>query len=361
MSIKKLELREDQYLELEKLGFASFMPVLNFMEEETFVSVCEHMQLPSGEIFPLPIILDISSEIAQGIDLETQLILVYQDIEVGNILVESLFTCEKEKVATLLFGTSDANHPGVNRFYKQGDWFIGGKTEFWTKVETEVSKYEMTPKQSKKIFEELGWKKVVGFQTRNVPHRAHEYLQRVALEHADGLFIQPLVGQKKNGDYTPEAIMTGYQALVQQFYPKTNVVLGTLSTSMRYAGPREAIFHAIVRRNYGCTHFIIGRDHAGVGNYYGKYEAQELAKTVQDKLGIEIMHLHGPFYCSACQGIVTEHTCRHYTENPEVIQEISGTMIRQMLRGGIKPDLNFFRQEVLDAIKDSQLFIEVKD
>ena len=353
-----IELRKDQYLELEKLGIGAFHPLNNFMTEVEFRSVVWDMRLPSEEVFPLPITLDVNKDFAQKVIIHKQICLTYLGKNVGEIIPESIFTCNKKEVALEVYGTSDSDHPGVNRFYEMGDWFIGGKTTLLLRLETDISKYELIPEETKKIFTTLGWKSIVGFQTRNVPHRAHEYLQRVALEHVDGLFIQPLVGQKKSGDYTGNAIMKGYKELVNSFYPQNKVVLGILSTSMRYAGPREAVFHALVRRNYGCTHFIVGRDHAGVGEYYEKYEAQELLKVFEEDLGIKIMYLHGPYYCTICEGIVTEHTCRHYECNPKSIIEISGTSIRKMLDGGLVPDNRFIRPEILEALKNIKLFIE---
>jgi len=353
-----ISLRQDQYLELEKLGIGAFEPLHNFMTEVEFHSVCKTMRLPSGDIFPLPIILDVNKDIAQCATKQRHIDLFYSGVKVGEIEPESVFCCDKKSEARLIYGTNDYKHPGVHKFYNMGDWFIGGETTFITRVNTDISKYELTPAYVKQKFYDLGWKKIVGFQTRNVPHRAHEYLQRVALEHADGLFIQPLVGQKKMGDYTPEAIMKGYEALVNKFYPSNRVVLGILSTSMRYAGPREAVFHALIRRNYGCTHFIIGRDHAGVGNYYKKYEAHELLRTIDGDLGINIMYLYGPYFCPICGGIVTEHTCAHYLSDRDCTIEISGTLIREILTGGIVPDGRFIRPEILAAVKDCILFIE---
>lgn len=236
-------------------------------------------------------------------------------------------------------------------------FFIGGPVRLIKRPAIEYPDFEITPKESKKLFSKLGMKTVAGFQTRNVPHRAHEYLQRVALEHVDGLFIQPLVGYKKKGDYTTAAVIKGYQALIENFYPKEKVILGTLSTAMRYAGPREAVFHAIVRRNYGCSHFIVGRDHAGVGNYYGKYDAHALTESFGDELGIKIMRLHGPYYCKRCDGIVTEQTCRHEKYMPEEVTHISGTDMRAMLEGGLMPNKNLMRPEIIEALSGVHLFI----
>jgi len=353
-----ITLRRDQYLELEKIGLGAFLPLTGFMNESEFRSVCDTMCLPSGDPFTIPVVLDVDAEIVRRAGEASTIELMFDGQKVGEVVPESVYTCDKEAVAKQIFGFNDKAHPGVQRFFRLGDWLIGGKTTFLRRVELEISKYELTPAETRERFQALGWKTIVGFQTRNVPHRAHEYLQRVALEHVDGLFIQPLIGQKKAGDYAPEAIMAGYTCLVSDFYPNDRVILGVLSTSMRYAGPREAVFHALIRRNYGCTHFIVGRDHAGVGNYYGKYEAQDLLRRFEGKLGIKIMYLHGPFHCEICGGIVTEHTCSHYRGTPSRITEISGTRIRKILSGGERPDERFFRLEVLRALQGRKLFVE---
>ena len=190
-------------------------------------------------------------------------------------------------------------------------------------------------------------------------HRAHEYLQRVALELTDGLFIQPLIGWKKGDDFSPEAVINAYEKMTEEFFPHNRVVLGTLRTPMRYAGPREAVFHAIIRKNHGCTHFIVGRDHAGVGNFYGKYEAQELCKSFGKNLGIEILSLCGPFYCRKCGTIVTEKTCGH---GDKYVMDISGTAVRKMLSQGKRPPIEYMRKEISDVLinlnKKGKLFCE---
>jgi sulfate adenylyltransferase len=353
-----ISIRQDQYLELEKIGLGAFLPLDHFMKETEFHSVSEKMRLPSGEPFPIPVVLDVDKGFAELAVNASCIDLIYTGKKVGEVVPESVYTCDKTSIAKYIYGTSERQHPGVSRFFDSGDWFVGGKTSLIARVDGMLTKYELTPAESKKIFADLGWKTIVGFQTRNIPHRAHEYLQRVALEHVDGLFLQPLVGQKKKGDYTPEAVITGYQALVKGFYPKNRVVMGILSTSMRFAGPREAVFHALIRRNYGCTHFIVGRDHAGVGDYYEKYAAHNLLRVFEGEMGIKIMYLHGPFYCAVCDGIVTEHTCPHIISNPSVTSQISGTLIRQILSGGSMPDSRFLRPEILEAVKDCKLFID---
>jgi len=354
----KLTLTQRQYLDLEKLSLGAFAPLGGFMREEEFLSVVERMRLPDGNPFPLPVVLDVSAEQARALRGGQSIRLDFQGLEVGEVVPESVYTCHKASVAAKLFGTDDPRHPGVAYFSQMGDWFIGGTVRLLKRVSFDFSAYELTPAEAQAHCRSHGWKTMAGFQTRNVPHRAHEYLQRLALTLVDGLFIQPLVGWKKRGDYHPMAILTAYRTLIDQFLPSERVLLGALSTYMRYAGPREAVFHAIIRRNYGCTHFIVGRDHAGVNGYYGKYEAQDLVRHFAGELGIEVFCFPGPFYCRRCDGIVTERTCPHVATAPEDIQEISGTMIRRLLVGQEPVAPQFMRPEVVANLAGIPLFIE---
>jgi sulfate adenylyltransferase len=359
--VSELNLNRTQYLEFEKLAMGAFQPLQGFMNEDEFRSSVETMRLPGGSVFPLPIILDLDADQARSIRGRNRVSLVFGGEEVGELSPESIFTCDQTRVARQVFGTDDVAHPGVAHFLGMGSLFVGGPVRLSRRARIDLSADELTPQACKGIFAERGWRTVVGFQTRNVPHRAHEYLQRVALEHVDGLFIQPLVGRKKVGDYTPDAIMTGYRALIANFYPPKRVVLGILSTAMRYAGPREAVFHAVVRRNYGCTHFVVGRDHAGVGNYYGKYESHELVRRFDGELGIKVMTLHGPYHCRICDGIVTEQTCPHLEAEPSATTEISGTLIRAMLTNGVRPQSHIMRPEIIGSLKGVRLFVEESD
>lgn len=356
--MSELALTRSQYLELEKLALDVFHPLDGFMDEKQFRSVVWDMRLPSGAPFPLPVVLDVSAEDAKRLRGRPSVTLTFGGKAVGTVRPDSIFTCNKEDVARQVFGTDDPDHPGVGFFLRGGDHFIGGPVTLTGRVGLDVTASELTPAQTRAEFARRGWKTVVGFQTRNVPHRAHEYLQRVALEIADGLFVQPLIGRKKTGDYTPESIIAGYRALIAGFLPSDRVLLGVLTTNMRYAGPREAVFHAIIRRNYGCTHFIVGRDHAGVGNYYGRYDAHELTRRFDGELGIEILRLSGPYYCARCDGIATERTCPHEATEPGAVRHISGTDIRATLVNGVEPDPRLFRPQVLDAVRGIKLFID---
>lgn len=354
----ELVLNKRQYLELEKIGLGAFAPLTGFMSEGDFRSVVADMRLTSGAPFPLPVVLDVGERFADTVPAGSLVRLTYDGGTVGEIMVDGIFTCDKPRVAIQVYGTADQAHPGVAHFFRMGSHFVGGRVKLLRRVRFDFSSHELSPAETRERFADLGWRTVVGFQTRNVPHRAHEYLLRTALELVDGLFIQPLVGYKKRGDYQPLAIIAGYETLLQHCFPPSRVVLGVLSTSMRYAGPREAVFHAIVRRNYGCTHFIVGRDHAGVGGYYGKYDAHDLTRRLEGQLGIEVLRLHGPFYCQRCNGIATAKTCRHVEELPAVTHEINGTDMRRLLAGDADPAPELMRAEVIASLAGKPIFIE---
>jgi sulfate adenylyltransferase len=354
----ELALNVRQYLELEKLSIGAFAPLKGFMNEEEFVSVSGKMRLPDGAPFALPVVLDVDAKTAAAAKIAGTLTLTCLGETVGELRVQDAFTCDKDKRAKEIFGVDDHAHPGVSHFHAMGTHFLGGPVKLLRRLAFDFSKHELTPEQTRAHFAKMGWKTISGFQTRNVPHRAHEYQQRMALSLTDGLFIQPLIGRKKRGDCRPEAILTAYRALVENFFPANRVLLGVLSTYMRYAGPREAVFHAIIRRNYGCTHFVIGRDHAGVGGYYGKYEAQELAARFDGQLGIEILALPGPFHCRLCGEIVTERVCRHAATRPDAVHEISGTDIRRILVERKAPAPEIMRPEVAASLANVPLFIE---
>ena len=355
--MSEYRLTRDQYLELEKIALGAFKPISGFMREDEFHSVVDSLRLPGGDVFSLPIVLDVDGDSAAAARGRPRMSLIYDGVEVGDVAPESIFSCDKPKAARKIFGTADMAHPGVRNFMNGGDFFIGGPITLKRRATFDISQYELTPQQTRAEFAKRGWGTVVGFQTRNVPHRSHEYLQRVGLEQVDGLFIQPLVGRKRAKDFAPDAIMAAYRTLVSQFYRSDRVLLGILSTAMRYAGPREAMFHAIIRRNYGCTHFIVGRDHAGVGSYYHKYEAHELVRRYQDDLGIKVLLLHGPFHCRRCDGIVTEQTCPHIESEPAAITEISGTKMRALLSGGEAPEPHLMRPEIVASVRGMKLFV----
>jgi len=306
------------------------------MDSKDYKSVVNDMHLASGEVFTIPITLEVDN---LDVIKKDKAELVYKGKAIGEIEIEDVFKIEKNDILKV-FKTLDINHPGVAKELKRSKFRVGGKTKL---LDKSLLRNTLNPSEIKKLFSKH--KTIAGFQTRNIPHRAHEYLHRLALEFCDALFINPLVGWKKKGDFSEKAVVNGYKALIENYYTNLNVYFDLLKTPMRYAGPREAIFHAIIRKNLGCTHFIIGRDHAGVGNYYGKYEAQELAKKLQKDLDIKILTFKEPFYCPKCEQIVSENCCGH-----KEIKRISGTKIREMLKNGNIPPKEFIRKEVAGAV-----------
>ena len=353
----KININYNSYLELEKIAIGAFSPLDSFMSKKDFESVAETMRLSNGLLFPLPILLPITDTEYQDVKLATKAYLFYQNLCVGSIEVSDIYNLSINKYIKKIFGTNDINHPGVIMMLKMGSKFIAGKVKLKEKVKHNNFQSEMSPRETKALIKKNKFLTVAGFQTRNIPHKAHEFIHRLALEQVDGLFIQPIIGEKKKGDFTSEAVIKSYDYLINNYLPKERIMFSGLSTSMRYAGPREAVFHALIRKNYGCTHFIVGRDHAGVSNYYKIYEAQDLSKKMEAELGIKILDMKGPFYCNLCEGIVTENTCPHKQLSGSHIEEVSGTKIRSMLRGKSKIDKKFLRPDLFKKLKNLNLFI----
>lgn len=354
----KIDINIDQYLEIEKITLGVFSPLDSFMNEADFFSCVETMRLANGEPFPIPVVFDIDAATAAKFKKLTNVELHFEGEHVADIAPTSVYAVDKLDACQKIFATSDTSHPGVAYFLNLKEFFASGELTLHDRPHFSFSKYEVTPAEAKSEIELKGWEKVAGFQTRNIPHRAHEYLQKVALEHVDGLMIQPLVGFKKPGDFLPEAVILAYENLIENYFPSDRVFFTVLSTVMRYAGPREAIFHAIVRRNYGCTHFIVGRDHAGVGDFYDKYAAHRLAKEFEGQLGIDIMRLAGPYYCNICGGIVTDKTCPHHVTDPSHCQDIAGTEVRELLLNDKPINSHFVRRSVIESLaKLEELFV----
>lgn len=353
----KININFDSYLELEKLGIGAFKPLNGFMTEKDFYSVVKEMRLSNGKLFPLPVILPVSNLEAKKARTVNKIELFFKNVEVGTIKPESIFKPNFKKIIRLLFGTEDTNHPGYKFLVSSGEYFIGGPINFIKKVENAYSSYEISPEEVKKNIKKLGLRSVAGFQTRNVPHKAHEHILELALQEVDGLFIQPLIGKKKIGDFLPEAVMNSYNLLLEKFLPNKRIILGVLTTAMRYAGPREALFHAIIRKNYGCTHFLVGRDHAGVGSYYDEYEAQNLCVKLEEELNIKIIKVRGPFYCKKCKKITTDKVCFH----TDYRVSVSGTKIREALMNKRPISEKFMRPEIVNLIKDREIFIKEED
>ncbi len=342
--LPRLSLSDDEYMDLEMIGTGAYSPLDGFMTREDFDRVVEEARLDGGTIWSLPVVLSTDD----GVRNEKHALVHGGDI-VGAVEVEETWEYDDERWTQEVLDTTDDDHPGVRRVRSLGDKLVGGRVELY--VESDETAYERryTPRESRAEFEDRGWRSVVGFQTRNPPHRAHEYLQKCALETVDGLFVQPLVGSTKKGDVDPGVRMRAYDALVDGYYADERVVLGTLKTPMRYAGPREALFHALVRQNYGCTHFVIGRDHAGVKDYYGGYDAHDFLRGFEDEVGVTPLYYDYAFYCYDCDGMATEKTCGHREEAHE---NPSGTYIRQTARQGGEVSDKLMRPEVWDIVRD---------
>jgi len=326
-------------------------PLTGFMGEEDFRSVVDSCRLADGQVFPLPITLDVPEEKFEQLQTGDVLTLEYNGAAVAEMVVGSKFYMRDEDIAAV-FRTADNAHPGVRKERERSACRVGGKVRLTDKS---LLADALKPEDTKRAFAEKGWKTVVGFQTRNPIHKAHEHIQRIGLEVCDGLFINPIVGWKKTGDFTQEAVMAAYHRMIEEFYPADSVYIAGLKTQMRYAGPREAVFHAIIRRNLGCTHFIIGRDHAGFGGYYGAYDAHALARELEPDLGIQLLLTREPYFCRKCGQIVTDKHCAHYDTDRV---EISGTIIRKYISDGYIPDEIIMRREIFEAILGcGQVFI----
>ncbi|KAB1192753.1 sulfate adenylyltransferase [Haloferax sp. MBLA0076] len=324
-----------------------YSPLRGFMSHNDFLKVVNDLTLESGVVWPLPVVLDIGTDLANEIKPGDRIGIRRPDgTPLGVMDTDSVYRYDKTSVCESLFGTTDQEHPGVRTIQNKDPFFVGGPIKAFSDAIPRNGTHDITPKEARVLFNKRGFDTVVGFQTRNAPHRAHEYLQKSALEHVDGLFIQPKIGEKKPGDYTNEVIIQGYESLIENYYPTESVVLSMFKSRMMYAGPREAIFDSIVRKNYGCTHFIIGRDHAGVGNYYDDFAAQELFDAIGN-IGIKPLYYHYAFYCTKCDGIVSEKVCPHDSDHH---MEPSGTKLREMLSEGTQPPSELMRPEVAEKV-----------
>ncbi|AEM38274.1 sulfate adenylyltransferase [Pyrolobus fumarii 1A] len=342
----RLELSASLAADAANIAHGVYSPLEGFMVREDYQSVLDNMRLANDLPWTIPIVLDASREELRGVKEGDEVALYYGGEPIAVMRVEEIYTWDRDEYALKVFKTRDPQHPGVARLARRKELFVGGPILLLKDPPEPFENVRLWPKETRVLFQELGWKTIAAFQTRNVPHLGHEYVQKAALTFVDGLFINPLVGWKKPGDYRDEVIVEAYKVLISHYYPKGSVVFSVLRMEMRYAGPREAIHHAIVRKNFGATHFIVGRDHAGVGNYYGPYEAWELFQEFPD-LGITPLFFREAFYCKKCGGMVNEKICPH---PDEYRVRISGTKLRKMILEGKTPPPEMMRPEVAQVI-----------
>jgi sulfate adenylyltransferase len=345
-SLPLIRLSERSLSDLELLGIGGYSPLEGFMTEADYSSVVNDMRLASGLPWPMPITLAVSGEEAATLREGQEVVLADGSGRLHAILdLAEKFGYDKRREARQVYRTEDEAHPGVAALYRQGEVLLAGRLRaLELPAHEDFPQHRLTPAQTRAAFAQRGWRTVVGFQTRNPVHRAHEYILKCALEMVDGLLLHPLVGETKGDDIPAEVRMRCYEVLLENHYPADRVLLSVNPAAMRYAAPREAIFHALVRKNFGCTHFIVGRDHAGVGTYYGPFDAQRIFEEfAPGELGVTPMFFDNAFFCRKCEEMASAKTCPHSREDWVVL---SGTQVRQMLRSGLAPPPEFTRLEV---------------
>jgi sulfate adenylyltransferase len=348
----------DFIYDAEKIAVGAYSPLDGFMGASALESVITRNRLPSGLPWTIPIILAVpdSAETALVTEGQEVALLDWNDAPFATLEVAEKFRYSKAAFASGAYGTTDVSHPNVNDiFTSYGDIALAGKVRLFRKLDLPTVGYELSPSETRQLFARKRWKSVIGYQCRNPPHTAHEYLQKVSLEESgvDGLFIQPVIGRLKKGDYKPSVIMDAYREVVKGYYPSERVVLSSLSITMRYAGPKAAIFYAIVRKNYGATHYIVGRDQAGVGKFYEPYACHRIFDEL--KVGVVPLRYMETFYCRTCKSMATEKTCPHPAEER---LSVSQTKMRELLKEGKELPTEILRPEVIEILKRGDATIE---
>lgn len=344
--LPKIEIDNETLQDVENIARGVYSPLEGFMLQEDFDAVLHHKRLANDLPWTIPVTLDVEDEVASNFEEGDEIALVNRNQVRAILHLEEKYNYEKREFSEQVFRTNDTSHPGVERVHKMGGTLLGGKIDLVLGSENPFKRVTYTPAETRTVFKEHGWETIAGFQTRNPPHKGHEYLQRMTLSLVDGLFINPLIGRKKPGDFRNEVIVSLYELLVNDFFPEDRVFLGILRTWMRYAGPREAIFHAIIRKNFGCTHFIVGRDHAGVSDFYPPDACFKIFDEFDD-LGVEPIIFEGDFfYCKRCRTVASDRTCPH-DESQHI--DFSGSRIRANLQTGKVVPEEVMRRELVDA------------
>ena len=345
-----ITITEDLANDVENIADGIFSPLEGFLNQQDFESVISKGRLANGIAWTMPTVLDVDDDTGKKMKEAGDVLLKNPDgTGIAILHVEDVYSYDKQATMNGVYGTDDESHPGVAKINSMKDFLVGGKVDYiQSQNETEIRKHRMTPTQTRELFEKAGWKTIVAFQTRNPPHVAHEMLQKNAITTRDGVFVNPLIGKKKPGDFKDEIIVKAYETMIDKYYPENKCQLATLHTEMKYAGPREAIHHAIMRQNYGCTHIIIGRDHAGVGKFYDPFAAHKIFDDYPE-LEIEPIFFPAFFYCRKCLTFTNPNVCPHSADDRE---QISGTKMREMINNGESPSEFILRPEVAKVIID---------
>jgi len=350
-NLPKIVVNPRELSDLEMLTVGALSPLTGFQGERDYHSILETMHLESGLAWAIPVTLSLDEEEVKRVGGAEAVALLAEDggEPLAVVRVEQIYQRDRQKEALGVFRTEDLEHPGVKALHEAGDFCLAGPVRATRLPEhDDFLDHRRTPAETRAAFRDRGWRTVVGFQTRNPIHRAHEYIQKCALEIVDGLLVHPLMGATKGDDVPTDVRMACYEALFEGYYPKDRAMISVFPAAMRYAGPREAIWHSICRKNYGCTHFIVGRDHAGVGSYYGTYDAQKIFEEFEPgELGITPLMFEHSFWCNACEGMASPKTCPH---GEETRVSLSGTKVREMLRTGERPPIEFSRPEVAEIL-----------